>query len=165
MKKYTIILLVIFSTVFIENTSAQRQGGGMGNRQNKEKVDAMKIGFLTDYLDLTSEEAKVFWPVYNKYQDETDQLRKTRRKNILNDKSNFDSLSDAELEKIVDSEIIFRQSELDIQKKYHPQFKRVLPMNKVAKLYRAEEDFKRKLLEMIRERKQERNKQMFDDRK
>jgi hypothetical protein len=123
----------------------------------------MKIGFLTDYLDLTSDEAKVFWPVYNKYQDETDQLRKTRRKNILNDQPNFDSLSDAELEKIVDSEIAFRQNELDIQKKYHPQFKKVLPMNKVAKLYRAEEEFKKKLLEMIREKKQERNKKMFQN--
>ncbi len=163
MKKYTILLLIFFSTITIGQLSAQRQGGGMGNRQNKEKVDAMKIGFLTDYLDLSSEEAKVFWPVYNKYQDETDQLRKTRRKNILNDQPNFDSLSDAELEKIVDSEIAFRQSELDIQKKYHPQFKKVLPMNKVAKLYRAEEEFKKKLLEMIREKKQERNKRMFQN--
>ncbi len=163
MKKYTILLLILFSTITIGQLSAQRQGGGMGNRQNKEKVDAMKIGFLTDYLDLSSEEAKVFWPVYNKYQDETDQLRKTRRKNILNDQPNFDSLSDAELEKIVDSEIAFRQSELDIQKKYHPQFKKVLPMNKVAKLYRAEEEFKKKLLEMIREKKQERNKRMFQN--
>ena len=163
MKKYTILLLIFFSTITIGQLSAQRQGGGMGNRQNKEKVDAMKIGFLTDYLDLSSEEAKVFWPVYNKYQDETDQLRKTRRKNILNDQPNFDSLSDAELEKIVDSEIAFRQSELDIQKKYHPQFKKVLPTNKVAKLYRAEEEFKKKLLEMIREKKQERNKKMFQN--
>lgn len=163
MKKYTIIFLILFSTISIGQLSAQRPGGGMGNRQNKEKVDAMKIGFLTDYLDLTSDEAKVVWPVYNKYQDETDQLRKTRRKNILNDQPNFDSLSDAELEKIVDSEIAFRQNELDIQKKYHPQFKKVLPMNKVAKLYRAEEEFKKKLLEMIREKKQERNKKMFQN--
>ncbi|MBP6427513.1 MAG: hypothetical protein KA430_08005, partial [Bacteroidia bacterium] len=64
--------------------------------------------------------------------------------------------SDSELEKLVDSEIIFHQNELDIQKKFHPQFKKVLPMQKVAKLYRAEEAFKKKLLEMIRERKQER---------
>ena len=36
-------------------------------------------------------------------------------------------------------------------------------MNKVAKLYRAEEEFKKKLLEMIREKKQERNKKMFQN--
>jgi len=164
MKKYSVVLLILISIIFIGQANAQRGGGGMmGDRPNKEKVDAMKIGFLTDYLDLTSEEAKSFWPVYNKYQDEIDQLRKSRRQNIMNDQSNFDSMSDAELEKTVDSEIAFRQSELDIQKKYHPQFKKVLPMKKVAKLYRAEEEFKKKLLEMIRERKQERNKKMFEN--
>ena len=128
----------------------------MENRPRKEKVEAMKIGFITDYLDLSSEEAKEFWPVYNKYQDEMEVLRKGRRQNILNDQTDLNSMSDSELEKLVDSEIIFHQNELDIQKKFHPQFKKVLPMQKVAKLYRAEEAFKKKLLEMIRERKQER---------
>ena len=128
----------------------------MENRPRKEKVEAMKIGFITDYLDLSSEEAKEFWPVYNKYQDEMEVLRRGRRQNILNDQTDLNSMSDSELEKLVDSEIIFHQNELDIQKKFHPQFKKVLPMQKVAKLYRAEEAFKKKLLEMIRERKQER---------
>ncbi len=160
MKKYLVILTLIFSFVAVEQISAQRgqggQGGMMGNRQRKEKIDAMKIGFLTNHLDLTTDEAKAFWPVYNKYEDELDQLIKNRRENILSDQTNFDSMSDAQLEKLVDSEIIFHQSELDIQKKYHPQFKKVLPMKKVAKLYRAEEEFKKKLLEMIREKRQER---------
>lgn len=157
MKKYTIILVIILNSITNNQLFAQRGNGGMmGNRQRKEKIDAMKIGFLTDYLDLTSEEAKEFWPVYNKYQSEIDQLRKGRRDNLLNDQTNLDSMTDAELEKLVDSEIIFHQNELDIQKKYHPQFKKVLPMKKVAKLYRAEEEFKKKLLEMIRERRQER---------
>ena len=128
----------------------------MENRPRKEKVEAMKIGFITDYLDLSSEEAKEFWPVYNKYQDEMEVLRKGRRQNILNDQTDLNSMSDSELEKLVDSEIIFHQNELDIQKKFHPQFKKVLTKKKVAKLYRAEEAFKKKLLEMIRERKQER---------
>ena len=153
MKKYSSAIIILCLTLVSSVSFAQR---GPGSGQRKEKVEAMKIGFITDYLDLTSEEAKVFWPVYNKYQEEMEQLRKTRRNNFLSDQANYDSMSDAELEKIVDSEIAFHQSELDIQKKYHPQFKKVLPMRKVAKLYRAEEEFKKKLLEMIREKRQER---------
>jgi len=61
MKKYSVVLLILMSSIFIGQANAQRGGGGMmGDRPNKEKVDAMKIGFLTDYLDLTSEEAKNF---------------------------------------------------------------------------------------------------------
>lgn len=168
MKKYSIILALVFSTLLIGQAHAQKgprrgQGQGMGNRPAKEKVDAMKIGFITNFLDLTSEEAKNFWPVYNKYQDEIELLRRSRRDNILNEQTNLDSMPDGELEKLVDSEIIFHQNELDIQKKYHPQFKHVLPMKKVAKLYRAEEEFKRKLLEMIREKRQERKQQMREN--
>jgi hypothetical protein len=122
-------------------------------RPMKDRVDAMKIGFLTDRLNLTPEEAKTFWPVYNQYSDELEKLRRGRRDNIINARENFDSMSDAQLEKAVDSEIAFRQSELEILKKYHPQFKKILPIKKVAKLYKAEEDFKRKLLEMIQERR------------
>ena len=156
MKKYSLILILLCSTLFAGQTFAQKGEGRFGNRPAKEKVEAMKIGFITDYLDLTSEEAKVFWPVYNKYQDEMEQLRKSRRQNILNDRADYETMTDAELEKLVDSEITFHQNELDIQKKYHPQFKKVLPMRKVAKLYRAEEEFKKKLLDMIREKRQER---------
>jgi hypothetical protein len=122
-------------------------------KPQKERIETMKIGFITDRLDLTPEEAKVFWPVYDKYSDELESVRKERRENVFNTRENFESMSDTEMEKAVDSEITFRQNELDILKKYHVQFKKVLPMKKVAKLYKTEEDFKRKLLEILQERK------------
>jgi len=121
----------------------------------REKVEAMKVGFLTQRLDLTPEEAKVFWPVYNKYQDELEVIRKSRRENLVNAKKNFDEMNDKDIEKAVDNELASRQNELDLLKKYNPQFKQVLPIRKVAKLYKAEEDFKRKLLDMIQERRAE----------
>ncbi len=146
MKKIFLLTFLFFTTAII----AQER------RPAKERVDAMKIGFLTERLNLTSEEAKTFWPVYNMYSDELEKLRKSRRENIINTKENLDELSDAELEKNVDNEIIFRQNELEIIKKYHPQFKKILPIKKVAKLYKSEDDFKRRLLEMIQGRKEDR---------
>jgi hypothetical protein len=113
----------------------------------------MKVGFITDRLNLTPEEAKVFWPVYNKYQDELEIVRKSRRENLINAKMNFDEMTDKEVDKAIEAEIASRQNELDLLKKYHPQFRQVLPIKKVAKLYRAEEDFKRKLLDMIQEKR------------
>jgi len=118
----------------------------------REKVEALKIGFITKRLNLTPEEAKNFWPVYNKFQDELEKVRKQRREAFRPDET-FEGMSDAEIEKLVDAEIAQRQAELDIFKKYHPQFKQVLPIRKVALLYKTEEDFKRKLLEMIKERR------------
>lgn len=157
MKKILTSSLIILRLT-ISGVKAQGGGGGQGRgkmRPDKDKIEALKIGFLTDRLSLTPEEARQFWPVYNKYQDELEALRKSRRDNILNDNTSLETMSDADLEKMVDNELAFHQSELDILKKYHPQFKKILPIRKVAMLYRAEEDFKRHLLELIREKRRE----------
>lgn len=152
MKNHLFAFLIFCSTTLF----AQHPPPGEGPpRPARERVEAMKVGFLTQRLNLTSEEAKVFWPVYNKYQDELEVLRKSRRENLVNAKMNFDEMPEKDVEKAVDSELGFRQHELDLLKKYHSQFKQVLPIKKVAKLYRAEEDFKRELLDRIKENRQE----------
>ena len=122
----------------------------------KEQIESMKIAFLTKRLELTPDEAKKFWPVYNQYTDELQNLRKDRRDKIRDAREDFDKLADKDVEKLVDDEIIFRQQEIDVLKKYHAQFKSVLPIKKVARLYRAQEEFKRELIERIRERREDR---------
>lgn len=153
MKNYLIIPLLLISVWL---SAQQPQPGEDPPKPSRERVEAMKVGFLTQRLNLTPEEAKVFWPVYNKYQDELEALRKSRRENLANAKMNFDDMAEKDVEKAVDTELGFRQSELDLLKKYHGQFKQTLPIKKVAKLYRAEEDFKRELLDRIKENRMER---------
>jgi len=150
-KKSALQMFILFS-LWMVNVVAQPGGGGPPSAEKKEEIEAMKVAFLTRKLELTPDEAKVFWPVYNQYQDELDKLREARRQQRKSNKDDMETMSDKDLEKIVDGEIVFRQSELDILKKYNSQFKSVLPMKKVAKLYRAEEDFKRELLQRIQER-------------
>ncbi|MBS1763380.1 MAG: hypothetical protein JSS90_00280 [Bacteroidetes bacterium] len=147
MRKTRSMLVITFCmfTLLSKAQPADRQG----NRA--EKLESMKIGFLTQKLNLTSDEAKRFWPVYNQYQNELQQLRKNRKDEKQEARDNLISMSDKEAEKIVDDEIAFRQNELDILKKYHVQFKQVLPVKKVALLYRSEEAFKRELLQKLRD--------------
>jgi len=149
MKKiiFSLIAILLFTTLL---SSAQNK------RPVRENVEAMKIGFITDRLDLSPEEAQKFWPIYNQYSSELDKMRKSRRENMKDARENMDEMTDAEAEKFIDDEILLRQEELDIQKKYHPQFKKVLSVKKVAKLYRSEEDFKRRLLEMLQNKRENR---------
>lgn len=121
----------------------------------REEIEAMKVGFLTRRLSLSAEEAKKFWPVYNQFSMEIRNLREGRNNKFREARVDFDSMSEKDIEKLVDGEIAFRQQELDIVRKYHTSFKQVLPIRKVAKLYRAEEDFKRELLQKIKERRAE----------
>jgi hypothetical protein len=161
MKIHTELLKLLFVSLILTAYSisfAQQPppNGRSGRQQEKrENIEAMKIAFITKKLDLTPQEAQVFWPVYNQYTDKIQELRKKRRQDNREAKQNFDELSDKEVEQAVDNEIIFRQKELDIQKEYHAKFKTVLPIKKVARLYTAEEQFKLVLLDKLKEKQRQ----------
>ncbi|HEX8515824.1 MAG TPA: hypothetical protein VF868_06460 [Bacteroidia bacterium] len=153
MKTTTITRLLLSSLLFLSLVSHAQGQSPRGREQREEKrdnIESMKIAFLTKKLSLTPEEAQQFWPVYNQYTDKIQELRRKRRTEHKEIKHNIDEMSDKEVEQDVDNEIIFRQKEIDIQKEYHTKFKAVLPVKKVAKLYQAEEQFKRVLLDKLK---------------
>jgi hypothetical protein len=139
MKKIYILAFIIFA--LLKTTSAQ------DNR--REEIESFRIAFFTRQLNLTPDEAKKFWPVYNEMQAEMQKIHKDRRMRHRDERDNFDNLSDAEIEKTINDEMASRQKELDIEKKYHDRFKAVLPMKKIAIYYRAQEGFKRELLRKL----------------
>jgi hypothetical protein len=120
--------------------------------EKREEIESYRIAFLTQKLSLTPEEAQRFWPVFNQFTAEMKAVKANRVSN-RDMKNDIQNQSDKDVEKMVDGEIETRQQELDVVKKYHTQFKQVLPIKKVAILYRAENEFKKELLEKIRERK------------
>ena len=147
-KNISTVILVLVMTTF--SFGQQKKEG----KPTKEKIKAMQIGYITEKLSLTSEEAQKFWPIYNEFDDKMEAIRKEMR---TPNKEGFsiDDMNDAEVEKMVNAHIIVRQKELDIQKEYHTKFKAVLPIKKVAKLYKADQDFKRDLLQKIKNYKGE----------
>lgn len=128
---------------------------GLGqNGQNAQSVESIRIAYITRQLNLTPEEAQQFWPVYNQYQDELKALRKDRRKDLQPTNSQFSTMSDQEVEEAVENLVLLKQREHDLFLKYHEEFKKVLPIRKVGKLYKAENDFREKLLKRIQEARQ-----------
>ena len=128
----------------------------MGPHHDKRgQIEAHKIAFITGALDLTPEEAQVFWPVYNQCQKEREEFRKSNRKQFKEggEHNPLDEMSDKEVEILVDNEIAMRQKELDMDKECHAKYKQVLPIKKIAKLYRAEMEFKKVLLKKMQEHK------------
>jgi predicted nucleotidyltransferase len=90
--------------------------------------------------------------VYNNYQEERDRIKSAMRTARKAMRENPEDRSDADLAKMVDNEIAYKQQDLDLLKKYHAEFKRVLPIRKVAMLYGSEEEFKRELLKRLQEK-------------
>lgn len=111
----------------------------------------MKVGFITQKLNLTTEEAQKFWPVYNRYNDELEKSRKQFRGKVLEERKNIDNMTEKEAEKALEDMLAYRTSEVELTRKYTEEFKKVLPAQKVVKLFIAEQEFKRELLKQLKE--------------
>lgn len=123
-----------------------------GPRGGDEKIEAAKVAFFTQKLDLSAEEAKIFWPIYNAYQKEQSTLRASRREQMISFRkvTEIDDLSDTEIQSLILNDFDFRQKDLNIEKKYYAKFKSSLPIKVVGKFYRAQEAFKKELLSRFR---------------
>ncbi|RZL37911.1 MAG: hypothetical protein EOO96_04075 [Pedobacter sp.] len=119
-----------------------------------EEIESLKIAFFTKKLDLSPDEAKVFWPIYNDMQEEQNALRKERFQKMISFRkvTEIDNLTDAQIQSLITSEFDFRQRDLNIEKKYYNRFKAVLPIKIIGKYYRAQEAFKRELLNRFRDK-------------
>lgn len=106
-----------------------------GDDTRAEKVQALKIAFITQKLQLTTDEAQKFWPIYNQYDNELKNLQ-------LNDK---------------DPNVIEKdQKLLNIRKKYSLAFEKVIGQQRVNKLFNAERDFRDILIRRLKNRNQQR---------
>ena len=131
---------------------------GFAQNGESERLEPMRIAFITRALNLSSEEAKVFWPVYEEYKEELGSL--TREKNRLQRELRQEMMSGNEnkIESMSDEFIDISRKQYQLQETYHEQFKAILPIRKVVLLYKAEQDFNRRLLEELKKRRDERQK-------
>ncbi len=148
MKKLLLLLFIAFGV------AATAQQTDDNDETKHEKIEALKIGFITEKLALTSKEAEVFWPIYNKFEQEVKTVRKKQRElaKVFKLKS---KPTDQEADKYITEQMALKQNEIDVVKKYLPEFKKVLPATKVAILLSLEQEFKMELLRKMKDRKQQ----------
>ena len=106
---------------------------------NNERIKSMQIAIITDKLDLTAQESQAFWPIYNDYQNDLKAVKK--------DIENMSNLSAAEK---LETKKNLQQKKLDIQGQYEEKFKKIMPIEKVAKIDQAEREFKKWLVEQLK---------------
>lgn len=140
------ILLSLFLLCTVQLGWTQPAAGG--------DLEAIRVGYITKKLNLTPDEAKQFWPVYDAYRAEMKEVRDDMRDNVQAARENFDTMTDQEVEAAVTRMLDNRRKELDITLRYHEQFRKVLNIRKIAKLYRAEHEFTQLLLQKLQERRE-----------
>jgi hypothetical protein len=150
-----IIMALIAQTSLVNAQQEKYPSGQKGKHSgsNREKIEAQRVAFITQELDLTPDEAKVFWPVYNEYDSKRHELKKSFKHTGDLHKPEIEKLTEKEAVQILDNQIIEAQKLLDLRKEYHAKFKSVLPAVKVLQLYDAEREFQKMLIDRLRHNK------------
>lgn len=120
----------------------------------KEKFKALKVAFLTKELELTSDEAEKFWPIYNAFDDRQSEIRFNKLKNIKQklEGEDFSTMTDKEATVLL-SQIQTAEDELyQNKKKFMQSMKGILSPVKILKLKKAEDDLNKKLLRQYRDK-------------
>lgn len=122
-------------------------------REKKEQIKALKVGFITTELSLTTDEAVKFWPLFNAFEEKQNEIRSHKMKSFINrmDEENLDKLTEKEASALL-NQMESNDDQLYLnRKKFITSLKGVISPIKILKLKRAEENFNKKLLQQYRE--------------
>jgi diacylglycerol kinase family enzyme len=127
-------------------------------RPNVEEMHLQKFEFIVNKAHLSSDEATIVKPIFMEYENiiwkqhkQNYEIFKNNRNNKVDNIINYAELND----NYVDFEVKQAQQ----FKNYHLKLRKLLQPETLFKFYRAEREFKRKLLKDMQDHNQRKNRQ------
>lgn len=144
--KFKLLVRYIFITVLFFSMSfsfAQRENG-------HSKLKAIKVGMITEELNLSEGQAQKFWPLYNTYTDEKNAIHRSIR--VKNRVSKTNELDEDDLIQNQDDILTLKKEEINLTRKYRDNFLKIISAQQYAKLMETERKFNDLLLQKLKER-------------
>lgn len=149
-KRFLLAILPVLLLMSITILQAQPEPG----KPSKEQLESMRIAFYTREMNLSPQEATIFWPIYNQLKAEEAELRK---KSPMREHggfmTQFESMSEEEATKILDQMLDFASKENALRQKYTLEIAQKLSRKKALQFIVAEKHFRKELVKHIQERK------------
>lgn len=145
------ILTVLSISLYAQNNTILSD---QDQRARYDQVQEAKIAFISTALELSQKEADQFWPLYNKYWEGMESINKKRQaclkgfNKYLKEGNNY---KEEDLRYLLNVYISFNEKEAQIQRDYFNNISRILSTEKVARLFKAEEDFRIKMIMMLKD--------------
>jgi hypothetical protein len=133
--------------------------GGLVHSQEggkREQIKTLKIAFFTERLNLSPEEASIFWPLYNEHETAKESLRKQQRTQIRDRFANLDEISEKEAQQALKQYLNLEEKEEELDKAFYLRIAEEFSAVRTLKLFQAEQDFRRRLLQEYRKRRGQR---------
>lgn len=140
----SLVILVIFSI----SSQAQKHQKCL---QHRKQIKAERVAFITDALDLSVKEAQKFWPLYNDYNKNIEELRDKKHSEMAEVRSSKNAeLNEKDYQDFLKQNMFYIEEETKLKKKYQADLLKVFTAKKIFLLYKSEKQFKRKLIKDFR---------------
>lgn len=111
----------------------------------KDKVKALMVAHITEELDLSAKEAEKFWPIYNQYTKNRDNIINTYNKIRATNYRDQESLTEDASKTLIAAILKMEKDRYELRAKLVSDLQKVISYQKIATLVKAQESFKRKL--------------------
>ncbi len=140
--KRRLLITVLFVSSFSLITIAQ---------SNRDKIKILKIAYITEKLNLSEKEAQKFWSIYNDFEEEKSRLREETYN--VRKKTNIETLSEDEAKQFLKEIRTNEYKKQVIENDFVDKLTNIISAKKVILLHKIEDDFKRKMFEEYKKRK------------
>lgn len=117
-----------------------------------EKIQEMRVKFYNEQLQFTDAEKQSFWPLFEQFKKDEKNL-----KNQFKPDQRFELMSDAQAEEFILKSLDHEENLIELKRQYVKKMMQVIPVRKVAMVHRTERQFKRMILEDVKKKRQQSN--------
>ncbi|MFO7823286.1 MAG: Spy/CpxP family protein refolding chaperone [Cyclobacterium sp.] len=121
---------------------------------DREKLDAAKVGFITNRLSLTPEQAEKFWPLFNEHEE--NRMSMMREMRSISRKSEAE-ISNEEARELIKSRFEIQMKLLNAEKAFLEKISETLSPVQALRLNEVNRDFTRHIYRMQRRDRDSRN--------
>ena len=140
-----IALLILVAGLALPTLPATAQDKAMSNTEMeilRQKIIADKKLVVASNMDLSEADAKAFWPIYDAYQKDLQQINERIGKGLAAYaealKEGKGTIPDATAKKLLDEMVAIEEAEVALKRSYIPKLNAVLPPAKVARYIQME---------------------------
>jgi hypothetical protein len=132
--------LIVAIMMLFPSQPVWAQGGSANNTEiMREKIRADKKLMIAQNMEMTEEQAKAFWPLYESYQKDLDKLGDRMMKLIQDYAKDYQAMTDGLAKRLTDEYLDVESERQALRKAYLPKFRKILPDTQVARYYQMEQ--------------------------
>jgi hypothetical protein len=134
-----------------QSQSTEQQGAPAATTDTQEKnvqeyidllrtdVRQQKAQIMGSVMELDADQAAKFWPIYSEYDAELTKLNNLRVANIKDYATNYDQMTDAKADELVQKALDYRKQRSELLAKYYGRVKTSLGSIEAARFLQIEE--------------------------